>query len=175
MPRPLLVVVTGRPGAGKSTLALALSEVLRLPLVSRDVFKENLVRSQSEEIPQRDLNLAATDAFFEAIERPLVRGTSLVAEAAFQHSVWCSRLQPFLPTADVRIVVCQVPAALAWERVQERMSRDPEWSRYHPISTVHRGADEPYDPPRLLQVPTLEIDTSEELPAPLALALAFLS
>ena len=46
MPKPLLIVVTGRPGAGKTTLAARLSEEWCLPLVSRDRIKEGLVHTE---------------------------------------------------------------------------------------------------------------------------------
>lgn len=38
---PLLVVVTGSPASGKSTLAEKLSESMRLPLLAKDAFKED--------------------------------------------------------------------------------------------------------------------------------------
>ncbi|MFF3518993.1 AAA family ATPase [Streptomyces sp. NPDC002573] len=37
-----IVIVTGAPGAGKSTLALPLSEALGFPLLSKDHIKETL-------------------------------------------------------------------------------------------------------------------------------------
>lgn len=42
MRAPLVVVVTGMPAAGKTTIAGALSRDLGLPLVSRDKIKERL-------------------------------------------------------------------------------------------------------------------------------------
>ena len=40
--RPTIIVVTGRPAAGKSTLAKWLSQKLKLPLVSKDSIREEL-------------------------------------------------------------------------------------------------------------------------------------
>src|SRR5690349_14686664 len=39
---PLLVVVTGMPSSGKTTIAESLAERLHLPLVAKDVLKESL-------------------------------------------------------------------------------------------------------------------------------------
>ena len=37
---PFLIVVTGRPAAGKTTLAHTLAQAIRCPLISRDEIKE---------------------------------------------------------------------------------------------------------------------------------------
>ena len=46
MNKPRLIAVTGRPGSGKTTLARALAQRLRLPAVIRDEIKEGYVRTQ---------------------------------------------------------------------------------------------------------------------------------
>jgi dephospho-CoA kinase len=39
---PIIIIVTGRPAAGKSTLAKWLSQELKFPLVSKDSIREQL-------------------------------------------------------------------------------------------------------------------------------------
>jgi len=136
MRRPALIVVAGRPGAGKTTLAHALARAARCPAVCRDEIKEGLVCTGGD---GEDLQLRATDAFFDVLALLLGRGVTLVAEAAFQHGVWASRLEPLLAVARVCVVLCEVDAELARAR-----GRAP-------------GS---YDPPRL-EVPLLRVDTSD--------------
>jgi len=144
MCQPALIVVAGRPGAGKTTLAHALARAVRCPAVCRDEIKEGLVCTAGE--AGGDLQLRATDAFFDALALLLGRGVTVVAEAAFQHGVWAPRLEPLLAVARVRMVLCEVNPELARAR---RLARDS------------RGrAPESYDPPRL-DVPTLRVDTSD--------------
>ena len=45
MTRPLLIVVTGAPCAGKTTLARRIAETFRLPLIAKDDIKESLFDS----------------------------------------------------------------------------------------------------------------------------------
>jgi predicted kinase len=166
VPKPLLAVVTGRAGAGKTTLARELTMRLRCPILSRDEVKEGMVRTLGSPTP-KEVQLQATDAFFEAIRVLGESKVSLVVEAAFQHHVWSARLEPFLEVADVRIVVCDVPLAVARARVLKRAELDPERERSHPMQDIR----EEYEPPRL-SVPTLTVDTSKE--PDLAAILAFL-
>jgi len=52
--RPRCILITGRPGSGKSTLVDTLSKQLYLPKVSRDEFKEgyvNTFRTHHNELP----------------------------------------------------------------------------------------------------------------------------
>ena len=89
MNKPRLIAVTGRPGSGKTTLARALAQHLRLPAVIRDEIKEGYVRTQGRpcaELPES--NAIATGLFFDVVGQMLDGGVSLVAEAAFQHQLW---------------------------------------------------------------------------------------
>lgn len=161
MRQPALIVVTGRPGAGKTTLAHALARAVRCPAISRDEIKEGLVCTAGDGgEPDADLQRHATDTFFEALALLLGRGVSVVAEAAFQHRVWAPRLQPLREVARVRVVLCEVAPELADERKIARGLNDPSRIQFHPEGAGHGGATASYDPPRL-DLPTLRVDTSD--------------
>jgi predicted kinase len=157
--QPLLVIVTGRPGAGKSTLACRLKATLRVPMVCRDEIKEGHIRTlggperMDSELPGR-----VNDAFFSNIDLFIDRGVSHLAVAAFQHKVWEPRLEPLLKRVDLRIIVCQVTGAVAVERQAERDRHDPERVAYHPYPPGYDGLEFLYDPPRL-NVPMIIVNT----------------
>jgi predicted kinase len=159
--QPVLIVVAGPPGAGKTTLAYALARAVRYPAVSRDEIKEGLVCTTGEVgEPGGDLQRHATDAFFDTLALLLGRGVSVVAEAAFQHKVWAPRLEPLRAVARVRVVLCEISLEQAVSRRLARGSSDPARLRFHPEEPGREGATGRYDPPRL-GVPTLRVDTSD--------------
>jgi predicted kinase len=164
---PRLTVVAGPPGSGKTTLAHALAQAIRCPVVSRDEIKEGLVNSlTSEAAPTDAAQRHATDVFFRTLERLLGHGVTLVAEAAFQHAVWSPRLGPLLAIGPTRIIVCNADGELAWQRHVARGLADPERQRFHPdpaLVAAREGSPLPparFDPPRL-EVPTLVVDTTD--------------
>jgi predicted kinase len=167
--RPSLIVVTGRPGAGKSTLAYALARAVRCPLLSRDEIKEGLVHAAGElGEPGGEAQRRATDAFFDALRVLLDRGVTVVAEAAFQHHVWAPRLEPLTESARVRLVLCEVPPEVARTRHVERGLADPAREQFHHdhvVRVARAGGDwralpiGEYEPPRL-NLPTLVVDTA---------------
>lgn len=167
MNKPRLIAVTGRPGSGKTTLARALAQRLRLPAVIRDEIKEGYVRTQGcpcAELPES--NAIATGLFFDPVGQMLDGGVSLVAEAAFQHRLWSERLEPLREKAEIAIVLCQPGDSIAFERYLRRGLDDPLREILHGDSGVALARAgqtpeiPPYDPPRL-DFPTFRVDTRD--------------
>lgn len=161
-PKPLLAILTGPPGSGKTTLAGKLAAELRCPLVSRDRLKEGALRTEGfEHATDRELAKRICNTFFLEVELLLRNNVSLVAEAAYQHKVWGPNLAPLLIIADVRIIVLHASAETIQRRRQEREIRDPKWLKYHPSPPEWEQEGGDYQAPAL-SVPTLELDTSDD-------------
>lgn len=151
MPLPLCLIVTGRPGSGKTTLAKALAERLHLPVVSRDALKEGYVHAHGvghDQLPN-DTNRLVTEQFFTLVEQHLRGEISVVIEAAFQHPVWAAHLPALRALSNPVLVLCELPAELAAQRYHARAQTHPDWSHYH-------GS---VPPPETYLSPELEIPT----------------
>jgi predicted kinase len=87
---PLLVVVSGPPAAGKTTVADAVARRLGLPLVAKDAFKEVLGESLGVTGADRDasqrLGIAAFDLLFHVVGELLRTRCDAVAEGNFRHA-----------------------------------------------------------------------------------------
>lgn len=164
---PSLTLITGRPGAGKTTLARALTAAVRCPLLCRDELKEGLVNSLPADAAIDDeIQRRANDAFFDAIELLLRRGVTLMVEAAFQHHVWAPPLELVRGIANLRIIVCSVDPSLARSRHIDRGLADPQRERFHGdavVQAAREGRTLPigeYVAPNL-DLPTLVVDTTD--------------
>jgi predicted kinase len=166
--RPTLIIVSGHPGSGKTTLAHAIARQIPCPAICRDEIKEGLVHGREQGRPSMGDQLAkdAYIAFFEIVQLLVRHDVTHVAEAAFQHKLWAPRIEPLIETADIRIVRCQVAPDIARERMVHRAERDPVRRISHPddefLAALDSGAYsfEAYDP-LTLEVPTLTVDTTD--------------
>jgi predicted kinase len=76
---PVLVLLKGQPGCGKSTLATALAAKLRWPLIDKDDARspcQHLVAAH----PTLDFNQLAYDVMWRVCERQLCCGLSIVVD-----------------------------------------------------------------------------------------------
>lgn len=85
MPEALLVLISGPPSAGKTTLGAKIAQELGLPFINKDGIKETLFDALGWKDREwsRQLGAASARLLFHVIERQLAAGQSLVAESAF--------------------------------------------------------------------------------------------
>lgn len=148
---PKLVVVTGRPGSGKTTLSKQLGKLLYFPVVSRDEIKEGYVSTfniRHDELPE-NTNKIASEVFFRTIELLLTNKVSVIAEAAFQHTVWEPEITRLKKHADVFVIICEIDAEVAATRHLERNANDPKRGFFHgDKQTGVVSTPSEYEPPR---------------------------
>jgi predicted kinase len=85
MRKPILIIVNGLPGAGKTTLAGRLARDLRLPLLSRDGIYETLVDALGGDTGSLSprLGTAAFRLLYHTAASVLISGSPLIVEGFF--------------------------------------------------------------------------------------------
>ncbi len=168
-PTPTLVVVSGQPGSGKTTLAHALAQTISCPAVCRDEIKEGMAHAEGAEfqgghgdpLTQRTLPL-----FFEVLRVLLEASVTVVAEAAFQDRLWRGGLDPLVGLAQFRVVRCRVDAATSFERASARAAVRQSHLKAHGDSTIGIGIAAWAQSFEAFQhislpVPSIDVDTSD--------------
>lgn len=164
---PLLVVVTGSPASGKSTLAEKLSESMRLPLLAKDAFKEEIYDNLEGAAPadSHRLGFVAVRLMHSWSKRLLEKGVSLVLESNFKRSLSLPDLESLFALSQPVVVQCVAPRDEVVDRYVERS----EEGERHPVHDDANHVDElrhdlekgEYDM-RVLDVPVITVDTSIE-------------
>jgi predicted kinase len=167
MSPPALIVVSGPPGSGKTTLAHLIAREVGCPAICRDEIREGMTHAGT---PDRTMR-RTYDAFFDTLGVLLRAGCTVVAEAAFQDRLWRPILSPLAGLAAIRIVRCHVDPAVARSRIERRMSiptraaHDDRGHLARPAATWT---------PISLDVPTLDVDTTDGYHPGLAEIAAFI-
>lgn len=167
--RPVLVIVGGAPASGKSTLAQTLAERLRLPLFSRDDFKEALMDTLGSPDPDASHELgAAAYAVLALIQQRLIdAGVGTVVESNFVRGESEDDFSPVVPRSRAVLVHCQTSLEESKRRFVQRAENGERHPGHHDRDPDKVGELEEhllegrYDP-LMLPVPTLVVDTSSE-------------
>jgi predicted kinase len=174
--RPTLVLISGMPATGKSTIAVDLAGHLGWPVFTKDTFKELLFdvagydEATFDDIESERMG-AQSIALLLTIAESLVNAhVNVVLEANFRADLTADQMQPFLEQADVRHVYC----ALDPDRIVERYAKRLEQDERHPVHGDTGDADEllaalrekDYGPIHL-PIPILVVNTANGFDPPL--------
>ena len=168
--KPKCIIVTGRAGAGKTTLSKKLGRQLWMPVISRDEIKEGYVNTfgvKHDQLPP-DTDGFVSNFFFDTVCQYLTNKVSVIIEAAFQHAVWESRMPKILELSNPFIIICSVDEETAAHRHLQRGLANPRWEFYHEDKRVSLyratgeiGTPQPYMAPNF-NVPTLYVLTESD-------------
>jgi predicted kinase len=167
--RPTLVIVSGLPATGKSSLAAALRDALGWPLFTKDGFKELLydaVDRRGTPFSREDSSRLGAQAmallYMVGLEL-LEAGSPCILESNFDPTRVDEDFPPLLAVSRARQVHCAIPDDLVLERYRKRA----EAGERHPVHVdgddtsrlrdrIESGAGVPLP----LGVPLLEVDAT---------------
>jgi adenylate kinase family enzyme len=137
MDRLVVVIITGPPGTGKSTLGKRLAKELGLPFISKDGIKESLFDTlgwQDREWSKK-LGHASVELLFHFLEAQLEAGKSLIVETAFIpkfHTARFLELRNRYGFEPIQIL-CRADDEVSFRRFRERT----ESGKRHPGHVDH--------------------------------------
>jgi len=157
---PLLLVVTGMPSSGKTTVAEDLAGRLGLPLIAKDAIKESLYESLGAEDVSASARLgtAAYALIFGLARTMLASGVSLIVEANF----FRDQEPDFASLPDHRLVQihCEAPLAVVLQRYGNR-SRHAGHHDGEKIKELPARFESGAHSPLTLQGELIQLDTTE--------------
>jgi predicted kinase len=161
---PVLLVVTGPPGAGKTGIARGLADALGLPLLEKDTLKETIggALGIADRATSQRLGGAVFEVIADVAHDLLRRGVSVLTEGNFTLG---SRLLACLPPCRA----VQVHVSAAPDVLRERLlARD---THRHPVHYDAAAAEEIADrarqgdwSPLPLDGVTITVDTTSRFP-----------
>lgn len=118
---PLLILVGGAPAAGKSELSRILAAELELPVIGKDLIKDELLAKAGtvDLATSQALGHASMGLLFRLLEVFLGRGVSLIAEAPFAAKLHGDRMRTLV--AGVAPQAVQVHCRASPARIRERL------------------------------------------------------
>ena len=122
--KPQLIITTGRPAAGKSTLSKWLSKELGMPFVSKDNVREVLFNGLGWKDRKwaQMLGRTSVDIMFYFAETQLEAGCSLILDNSFDPSLSAARFQALKTKYGVETIqiVCNSDRDTLFNRFRER-------------------------------------------------------
>lgn len=168
VPEPALVLVTGKPASGKTTLATRLAADLGFPLLTKDAVKEALYDTigWSDREFSRQMGVASFRVLYVVLDALLAAGVSAMAEAPFDRDISAAELTALRARHPFTMVqvLCRAEGQVLIDRFRERN----ESGNRHPghVLTDARPEVEPYlangiHEPVAIESTVIEVDTTD--------------
>ncbi len=162
---PVLIIISGPPGAGKTTLARPLARYLGMPLFEKDAIKERMadaIGPYALEISGK-LGRAAILELYAAAEELLRTGQDVMVESFFHHGLAEGDLAPLSAMARSFLIHIYADEAVLFERYRQRAGesgRHPVHEVGNRIGDLHHYLAEGVCDPLDLDIPKIYIDTT---------------
>jgi len=157
--KPLAIVVSGAPGAGKSTLARAVADRMRLPQIERDVIVRGIERTLGEKI---DRGAFGVPRYFHILHTLIDNQVSFVTDGTLYKGISENDIKRLL-VPHAHVINLHARAKNEHQRFYDReMNREGhsnEWVAEHMahLEKIYQDSAEPLE----LGVECIEVDTND--------------
>jgi predicted kinase len=166
---PLLLIVRGLMGTGKSTLATALQQSLEIELLQTDALRRDLLGSSDQPVLYGEDHyswenrLTVYEEMLRRAESILANGRSVILDGTFLTRALRARAASLARRHQAIPVVlhCRCPDELVRERMTARLARRESLSEARPELLEQQKREEEPDPPG---ISACEIDTRASVP-----------